>query len=131
MYISLLPHCRRKLSIQIIQRSEVSVLRSEACLFLSLPPFPLSVCILSQPRTIQEAIYQASQSLLGAFWNILSFGVLPLELDNETKANVAEMTGAAPFDEPVMASGHMIQHTSTRRMENHLFVPFPLIILSV
>ena len=91
---------------------------------------PLSSLCL---HTIAAANYTGNDSpgiseLLGAFWNILSFGVLPLELDNETSANVAEMTGAAPFDGPVMASGHMIQRTSTRKMENRLFVPFPLIL---
>ena len=39
----------------------------------------------------KKAIHRASQSLLGAFWNILSFGVLPVELDSESQASLKRM----------------------------------------
>ena len=39
----------------------------------------------------KKANHRASQSLLGAFWNILSFGVLPVELDSESQASLKRM----------------------------------------
>ena len=50
-----------------------------------------AVEVLLKDKSSKEAMYRASQSLLGAFWNILSFGVLPLELDNESQANLKRM----------------------------------------
>ena len=50
-----------------------------------------AVEVLLKDKSSKEAIHRASQSLLGAFWNILSFGVLPLELDNESQANLKRM----------------------------------------
>jgi hypothetical protein len=34
---------------------------------------------------------RASQSLLNALWKVLSFGVLPVELDKESGANLKRM----------------------------------------
>ena len=50
-----------------------------------------AVEVLLKDKSSKDAIHRASQSLLGAFWNILSFGVLPLELDDESKANLKRM----------------------------------------
>lgn len=50
-----------------------------------------AVEVLLKDKNSKEAIQRASQSLLGAFWNILSFGVLPLELDSESQANLKRM----------------------------------------
>jgi len=50
-----------------------------------------AVEVLLKDKSSGGAIHRASQSLLGAFWNILSFGVLPLELDNESQANLKRM----------------------------------------
>ena len=52
-----------------------------------------AVEVLLKDKSSRGAIHRASQSLLGAFWNILSFGVLPLELDNESQANLKRMVG--------------------------------------
>ena len=54
----------------------------------------------------KKAIHRASQSLLGAFWNILSFGVLPLELDNESRANLKRMVRlVGQFDLSAVTAG--------------------------
>jgi hypothetical protein len=50
-----------------------------------------AVGVLLQDKNSKETIQRASESLLGAFWNTLSFGVLPLELDNESQANLKRM----------------------------------------
>jgi hypothetical protein len=50
-----------------------------------------AVEVLLKDKGSKAAIHSASQSLLGAFWNILSFGVLPLELDNESQAKLKRM----------------------------------------
>ena len=50
-----------------------------------------AVEVLLKDKDSKEAIHRASQSLLGAFWNILSFGVLPLELDSESQAKLKRM----------------------------------------
>ena len=50
-----------------------------------------AVEVLLKDKSSKEAIHRASQSLLGAFWNILSFGVLPLELDNASQASLKRM----------------------------------------
>ena len=52
-----------------------------------------AVEVLLKDKSSRGAIHRASQSLLDAFWNILSFGVLPLELDNESQANLKRMVG--------------------------------------
>ena len=50
-----------------------------------------AVEVLLKDRNSKEAIDRASQSLLAAFWNILSFGVLPLDLDGESQASLKRM----------------------------------------
>ena len=50
-----------------------------------------AVEVLLKDKNSEETIQRASRSLLGAFWNTLSFGVLPLELDNESQANLKRM----------------------------------------
>jgi hypothetical protein len=50
-----------------------------------------AVEVLLKDKNSKEAIQRASQSLLGAFWNVLSFGVLPLELDSESRVNLKRM----------------------------------------
>ncbi|KAH9971205.1 hypothetical protein BGW80DRAFT_1322645 [Lactifluus volemus] len=50
-----------------------------------------AVEVLLKDKTSEEAIRRASQSLLGALWNVLSFGVLPTELDNESRANLSRI----------------------------------------
>jgi hypothetical protein len=50
-----------------------------------------AVEVLLKDKTSKEAIQRASQSLLGALWNVLSFGVLPVELDDESRANLKRM----------------------------------------
>ena len=50
-----------------------------------------AVEVLLKDKRSKEAIHRASQSMLGAFWNILSFGVLPSELDNESQAKLKRM----------------------------------------
>jgi len=50
-----------------------------------------AVEVLLKDKSSKEAIHRASQSLLGAFWDILSFGVLPLELDNVSQASLKRM----------------------------------------
>ena len=58
-----------------------------------------AVEVLLKDKSSKKAIDQASQSLLGAFWDILSFGVLPLDLDNEPQANLKRMVRlVAQFD---------------------------------
>ena len=50
-----------------------------------------AVEVLLKDKTSEEAIRRASQSLLGALWSILSFGVLPTELNNESRANLGRI----------------------------------------
>jgi hypothetical protein len=50
-----------------------------------------AVEVLLKNRTSMEAMLRASQSLLDALWNVLSFGVLPVELDRESQANFKRM----------------------------------------
>ena len=50
-----------------------------------------AVEVLLKNRTSKEAIRRASQSLLDALWKVLSFGVLPVELDKESGANLKRM----------------------------------------
>ena len=50
-----------------------------------------AVEVLLKDKSSKEGIRRASQSLLGAFWDILSFGILPLELDNESQAKLKRM----------------------------------------
>lgn len=50
-----------------------------------------AVEVLLKNKTSKEAMRRASQSLLDALWNVLSFGVLPDELDNESQANLKRM----------------------------------------
>jgi len=63
-----------------------------------------AVEVLLKNKGSKEAILRASQSLLGAFWNILSFGVLPLELDNELQAKLKKMVRlVGQFDPSALA----------------------------
>ena len=50
-----------------------------------------AVEVLLKDKTSKEASRRASQSLLGALWNVLSFGVLPVGLDGESRANLRRM----------------------------------------
>jgi hypothetical protein len=50
-----------------------------------------AVEVLLKDKTSKEAIERASQSLLGALWNVLSFGVRPDEVDSESRANLRRM----------------------------------------
>ncbi|KAF8460963.1 hypothetical protein DFH94DRAFT_790038 [Russula ochroleuca] len=50
-----------------------------------------AVEVLLKNKTSKEAMRRASQSLLDALWNVLSFGVLPVELDIETQVNLKRM----------------------------------------
>jgi hypothetical protein len=50
-----------------------------------------AVEVLLKNRTSKEAIRRASQSLLDALWKVLSFGVLPVQLDKESQANLKRM----------------------------------------
>lgn len=50
-----------------------------------------AVEVLLKNKTSKEATQRASQSLLDALWNVLSFGVLPTELDKESQANLKRM----------------------------------------
>jgi hypothetical protein len=50
-----------------------------------------AVEVLLKDKTSKEAIQRASQSLLGALWNVLSFGVRPDEVDSESRANLRRM----------------------------------------
>ncbi|KAI9510704.1 hypothetical protein F5148DRAFT_976352 [Russula earlei] len=50
-----------------------------------------AVEVLLKDKSSKESNQRASQSLLDALWNILSFGVLPVELDNESQANLKRM----------------------------------------
>lgn len=50
-----------------------------------------AVEVLLKNKTSKEAMRRASQSLLDALWNVLSFGVLPVELDTESQANLKRM----------------------------------------
>jgi hypothetical protein len=47
-----------------------------------------AVEVLLKDKNSEEAIRRASQSLLGALGNVLSFGVFPTELDKESRANL-------------------------------------------
>jgi hypothetical protein len=51
-----------------------------------------AVEVLLIDRTSKESMRRASETLLDAFWNILSFGVLPAELDDESQTNLKRMT---------------------------------------
>ncbi len=50
-----------------------------------------AVEVLLKNKTSKEAMRRASQSLLDALWKVLSFGVLPVELDKESGANLKRM----------------------------------------
>jgi len=50
-----------------------------------------AVEVLLKDKASKEASLRASQSLLGALWGVLSFAVLPAELDNESEANLKRM----------------------------------------
>jgi hypothetical protein len=50
-----------------------------------------AVEVLLKNRTSKEAMRRASQSLVDALWKVLSFGVLPVELDKESQANLKRM----------------------------------------
>jgi hypothetical protein len=50
-----------------------------------------AVEVLLKNRASKEAMRRASQSLLDALWKVLSFGVLPVELDKESQANLKRM----------------------------------------
>ena len=65
-----------------------------------------AVEILLKDKNSKDTIQRASRSLLGAFWNILSFGVLPLELDNESRANLKRMVRlVGQFDLSAVTAG--------------------------
>jgi hypothetical protein len=50
-----------------------------------------AVEVLLKNRNSKEAMRRASQSLLDALWKVLSLGVLPVELDKESGANLKRM----------------------------------------
>jgi uncharacterized protein YifE (UPF0438 family) len=50
-----------------------------------------AVEVLLKNRISKEAMRRASQCLLDALWKILSFGVLPVELDKVSQANLKRM----------------------------------------
>jgi hypothetical protein len=50
-----------------------------------------AVEVLLKNKTSKEAMRRASQSLLDALWNVISFGILPIELDPESQANLKRM----------------------------------------
>ena len=50
-----------------------------------------AVEVLLKDKDSKEAVQRASQSLLDALWSVLSFAVLPTELDNESLANLKRM----------------------------------------
>ena len=50
-----------------------------------------AVEVLLKHKTSKEAMRRASQSLLDALWSVLSFGVLPVELDKESQVNLKRM----------------------------------------
>lgn len=50
-----------------------------------------AVEVLLKDKGSKEAIRRASQGLLDALWNVLSFGVLPSELDKESLAKLKRM----------------------------------------
>ena len=50
-----------------------------------------AVEVLLKDKTSNEAMRRASQSLLDALWKVLSFGVLPAELDKESQASLKRM----------------------------------------
>lgn len=50
-----------------------------------------AVEVLLKNRTSKEAMRRASQSLVDALWKVLSFGVLPVELDKVSQANLKRM----------------------------------------
>jgi len=50
-----------------------------------------AVEVLLKDKTSEEAMRRASQSLLDALWKVLSFGVLPVELDKDTQVNLKRM----------------------------------------
>ncbi|KAH9992492.1 hypothetical protein BJV74DRAFT_397873 [Russula compacta] len=50
-----------------------------------------AVEVLLKDKGSKEAIRRASQSLLDALWNVLSFGVLPSNLDKESQAKLKRM----------------------------------------
>jgi hypothetical protein len=50
-----------------------------------------AVEVLLKDKTSKEAIRRASKSLLDALWDVLSFGILPNELDNESQVNLKRM----------------------------------------
>jgi len=50
-----------------------------------------AVEVLLKDKASKEASLRASQSLLGALWGVLSFAMLPAELDNESEANLKRM----------------------------------------
>ena len=50
-----------------------------------------AVEVLLKNRTSKEAMRRASQSLLDALWDVLSFGVIPVELDKESQDKLKRM----------------------------------------
>jgi RNAse (barnase) inhibitor barstar len=50
-----------------------------------------AVEVLLKNKTSKEAMRRASQSLLDALWNVLSFGILPIELGIESQVNLKRM----------------------------------------
>jgi hypothetical protein len=50
-----------------------------------------AVEVLLKNKTSKEAMLRASKSLLDALWNVLSFGILPAELDKESQAKLKRM----------------------------------------
>jgi hypothetical protein len=50
-----------------------------------------AVEVLLKNKLSKEAMRRASQCLLDALWNVLSFGVLPIELDKGSQANLKRM----------------------------------------
>ena len=78
-----------------------------------------AVEVLLKYKNSKEAIHRASQSLLGAFWDILSFGVLPLELDSESQANLERMVRLVDqFDLSALTE------RTQREVESHLIIMF-------
>ena len=50
-----------------------------------------AVEVLLKNRTSKEAMRRASQSLLDALWDVISFGVIPVELDKESQDKLKRM----------------------------------------
>ncbi|KAI0286423.1 hypothetical protein BC826DRAFT_1108859 [Russula brevipes] len=50
-----------------------------------------AVEVLLKDKLSKEAIQRASRTLLGALWNVLSFGILPMDLGSESQASLKRM----------------------------------------